>query len=222
MGNLPVPPPPPQQYPNGARRPSPSAPSSPRRKMLDDLVTHFTVKLDDVKQHRWWTLVTPAFSHVQTYHILGNLFAFSTFSRMLLAYGIGPVRYAVLILGSAVSGNAAFLYQAAQRQQTQQWQRQRRQPQETRALGLSGVVMGLGAAVSLATPRFKVLLFGVVPVPVWLLMALYTVYDSARLDDQASTTGHAAHLGGAAFGVLYYVAALRAQAGLPFAWVFRR
>ncbi|OAL37985.1 hypothetical protein AYO20_02818 [Fonsecaea nubica] len=216
MGDLPVPPP--QQYPNGARRPPSSAPSSPQRKMLDDLVTHFTVKLDDVEQHRWWTLVTPAFSHVQTYHILGNLFAFSTFSRMLLAYGIGPVRYGVLILGSAVSGNVAFLYQAEQRQQ----QRRQQQQQETRALGLSGVVMGLGAAVSLATPRFKVHLFGVVPIPLWLLMVLYTVYDSARLDDQASTTGHAAHLGGAAFGVLYYVAALRGRAGLPFAWVFRR
>ncbi|OQU96978.1 hypothetical protein CLAIMM_02983 [Cladophialophora immunda] len=158
-----------------------------QRKTLDNLLKHFTVKLDDGRQQRWWTLVTPAFSHIQTYHIAGNLFAFSTFSRMLLAYGIAPARRAL----------------------------------HMRALGLSGVVMGLGAAVSLATPKSRVLLFGAVPVPVWLVMLLYTAYDSARLDDQASTVGHAAHLGGAAFGAVYYLVALRNPAALPFAWLFR-
>ncbi|KIW29129.1 uncharacterized protein PV07_04966 [Cladophialophora immunda] len=190
-----------------------------QRKTLDNLLKHFTVKLDDGRQQRWWTLVTPAFSHIQTYHIAGNLFAFSTFSRMLLAYGIAPARYGALILGSAVAGNLAFLRQASQR-------RRREQPGDSRALhmralGLSGVVMGLGAAVSLATPKSRVLLFGAVPVPVWLVMLLYTAYDSARLDDQASTVGHAAHLGGAAFGAVYYLVALRNPAALPFAWLFR-
>ena len=73
--------------------------------------------------------------------------------------------------------------------------------------------MGLGAAVSLKMPSNKVLLMGVIPMPVWLLMVGYVFYDSARLDDQTSTTGHAAHLGGAVFGALYYLVALRSGRG---------
>ena len=74
--------------------------------------------------------------------------------------------------------------------------------------------MGLGAAVSLAMPRAKVLMMGVIPAPMWALMIGYTVYDSARLDDRTSGVGHAAHLGGATFGALYYLLALRRGGGL--------
>ncbi|KIW92727.1 uncharacterized protein Z519_06575 [Cladophialophora bantiana CBS 173.52] len=207
MGNLPPQTEGPEKQPQNATQ----------RKTFDTLLKHFTVKLEDVKQQRWWTLVTPAFSHIQTYHIVGNLFAFSTFSRMLLWYGIAPLRYGELILVSAVAGNAAFLYQASQRQR----QKNRNRSLQSRALGLSAVVMGLGATVSLATPKAKVLLFGAVPIPVWLLMVLYAAYDSARLEDQTSTVGHAAHLGGAASGAIFYLVALRSKAALPFAWMFR-
>src|ERR1700761_5372092 len=69
MGNL-------QSHTNGfwIQQPSPE-----QRATFDNLTKHFTLKLDDVKRERWWTLITPAFSHVQHDHILGNLCAFSTF-----------------------------------------------------------------------------------------------------------------------------------------------
>ncbi|KIX01472.1 uncharacterized protein Z518_09198 [Rhinocladiella mackenziei CBS 650.93] len=194
-------------------------PSPEQRKIFDILTKHFTLKLDDVKQERWWTLITPAFSHIQSDHIFGNLLAFSTFSRMLLTCGIGPLRYGLLILGSAVSGHLAFLYQASLRQ-PRGWAFFT-QRAELQALGLSGVVMGLGVAVSLAAPRAKILVFGAVPMPVWLLMVLYIVYDSAGLEDPTSTVGHAAHLGGAAFGAAFYLLALRNNAALPFSWLLK-
>ncbi|OAP64562.1 hypothetical protein AYL99_00534 [Fonsecaea erecta] len=203
-----------------ARKQQQQQPSSPtQRRMFDVLSKHFTLKLEDVPRHRWWTLLTPAFSHIQPYHLAANLVAFGTFSTMLLRYGIAPARYAALVLGAAVTGNLAFLFQAARSQRRQRFPNSL--ATQLRALGLSGVVMGLGAAVSLATPKAKVLLFGAIPTPIWLLMGVYTLYDSARLDDQASTVGHAAHLGGAAFGAAYYLLALRGPAALPFAWLAR-
>ena len=130
---------------------------------------------------------------------------------MAIRGGLTAVPYGLLVFGSAVAGHLGFLYQDAQRQQDLLQVRNGAivPTQQTRALGLSGVVMGLGAVVSLAMPRAKVLIMGIVPCPVWLLMIGYVFYDSARLDDRTSKTGHAAHLGGAAFGAAYYLLRLR-------------
>lgn len=96
----------------------------------------------------------------------------------------------------------AWLLQDAQRQRMGDYF-------PTRALGLSGVVMGLGAALSLSMPTTRMTGMGAIPMPMWMVMIGYVVYDSARLGDQTSQVGHAAHLGGTAFGALYYWFALR-------------
>lgn len=190
--------------------------SSAQKRTLDVLGKHFTVKLEDVKQGRWWTLITPAFSHVQPDHIIRNLVAFSDISNMLIQGGIGPAKYALLVLGSAVSGNVAFLYQASCRQPTGMasiWA-YFTQRTEVRALGLSGVVMGLGTALAPTGPEVGVLLFGIIPIPFWLMMVLYIIFDSVMLGRQNSEVGHAAHLGGAAFGAAFYLLELRRKAAL--------
>lgn len=161
------------------------------------------IKLEDVQANRWWNLITPAFSHIALYHLLGNLFSFHAFSSILLLYGLTPLRYGSLILGSAVAGHLGFLYQEVQRRS------QTHAPSGRSALGLSGVVMGVGSAAALVAPKAKMLVMGVVPMPMWALMGLYVLWDSYALDSPTSKVGHAAHLGGAAFGVAYYVLALR-------------
>ena len=144
MGNLPLP------ETDGFRS---KQPTPEQRKLFEQLTLHFTVKLDDVRRERWWTLITPAFSHIDAEHISRNLLAFITFSTVLLKSGIDPATYGLLILGSAVSGNLVFLYQASLRQPTG-WAFFT-QRTELQALGLSGVVMGLSAAVSMAAPRSR-------------------------------------------------------------------
>lgn len=93
---------------------------------------------------------------------------------------------------------------------------------ELQALGLSGVVMGLIAALSLAAPTAKFDVARKQSLPAWLLMALYIFYDSSRLNDLNSEVGHAAHLGGAAFGAIFYFLALRGGAALPYAWMLQQ
>ncbi|OQV06053.1 hypothetical protein CLAIMM_10690, partial [Cladophialophora immunda] len=94
-------------------------------------------------------------------------------------------------------------------------------PCELRALGLSGVVMGLGAALFLAAPKIRVDVSRTQSLPGWLLMVVYIVYDASRLDDSSSEVAHAAHLGGAAFGAVFYFLALRGSTALPYLWLLQ-
>lgn len=75
------------------------------------------------------------------------------------------------------------------------------------------MVMGLGTAAALLKPSATMLLFGVVPVPLWLLMGGYFFYDAYYLN-RMDRVGHAGHLGGLGFGVLYYMLRLRGFGGL--------
>ncbi|KIY02458.1 uncharacterized protein Z520_02597 [Fonsecaea multimorphosa CBS 102226] len=201
-------------------RPWKETPSLEQRQTLQYLRTHFTLKLADIKHDRWWTLITPAFSHIDLDHIVGNLMAFSEFSRMLLASGIRPLQYALLILGSAVAAHVAFLYHAAAQRRTPPpwWWALLFPPVEVEVLGLSGVIMGLGAALSLAASRARVAVSRRRSLPAWWLMLVYIAYDTWNLDDLSAEVAHAAHLGGAAFGAVFYFLALRGGTALPFSW----
>ncbi|OAP64433.1 hypothetical protein AYL99_00405 [Fonsecaea erecta] len=198
-----------------------------QRQTLQSLHTHFTLKLTDIQWYgRWWTLITPAFSHMQVGHAVGNLVAFMEFSQMLLAAGIHPAHYGALILGSAVSGHLAFLTHVSWRRATPWWWTllPLAPRVEPCALGLSGVVTGLGVALALAAPNATatttvvVLSNGRTSLPAWGLIVLYLIYDTARLDDLSSEFGYVACLGGAAFGAVFYFFELRGRNALPFVW----
>ncbi|KAI1611301.1 hypothetical protein EDD36DRAFT_466252 [Exophiala viscosa] len=177
--------------------------SQKRMGMMNWLMTNFTSKTEDIRKNRWWTMLTAAFSHIEPYHLMGNLFAFNTFTHYLIHTGITPVHYAGAIVGTAIIGNLAWLFHQARKEKVS--------GQPARALGLSGVVMGLGAAASFAAPRAQVALFGIVPMPIWAFMAAYIAFDTYMVDSPTSRIGHAAHLGGAAAGAVYYGLVLRGR-----------
>lgn len=199
-----------------------------RNRVYRFLVENFTIKTRDIdlEKFRAWTLFTAAFSHMEFSHIVGNLFGFHAFSRILIYSGIAPLRYAWLVIGSALAGNMGFLIQDARRRRPNansqalnsargRSPQQQQQSPPRHGLGLSGVVMGVGAAAACAAPRAQMLVMGVVPTPMWALMALYVLWDTYLLDSRTSKVGHAAHLGGAAFGGFYYLLLLRRGGGLP-------
>ncbi|KIW49343.1 hypothetical protein PV05_11027 [Exophiala xenobiotica] len=178
-----------------------------RMRLRDWMISNFTSKTDDIQSGRWWNMVTSAFSHIQPWHLIANLITFKTFSHYLIYSGIPPLRYISLILGSAVAGSLVFTLQ--------QGQLERRDHIKRLGLGLSGVCMGLGVAAAAVVPRAQVAIMGVVPVPLWALVLGYVAFDSYMLDSPASKTGHGAHIGGAAFGGLYFLLMLRGK--LPLA-----
>ena len=77
-------------------------------------------------------------------------------------------------------------------------------------LGASGAVMGVVVLYALYYPRRELLLFGLVPIEMWLLVVIYQGCDLLSLlqeMDGSAGFGHgvalASHLGGGAYGYLY-------------------
>ena len=183
----------------------------PQRATLSFLERNFTLTTWDWSAGRWWTGLTSAFSHKDPNHLLGNIISFREFSTSLIALGISPVRYMGLILGSAVASSTAYLLHARYGQ--------RKSYQRTAVLGLSGVVIGLGAALACAMPYAKVRVLGLSPIPLPIYMLAYALYDAAMLGNVTSTTAHGAHIGGFLFGAAYYFSFLRGN--LPLAPLLR-
>lgn len=181
----------------------PAAPTS-QQQVGKFLVDNFLLSTRHIQAGKYWTLVTSAFSHKDFNHLLFNMFGLHAFSTIMI-YSIGsPVQLGALMLGSAVAGSAGYLYQQAQSSSVV----------PSFALGASGMVMGIGTAAAMLRPKTPMALFGIIPAPLWALVAGYVAIDSYYLDHPQSRIGHSAHLGGAVFGALYYTLFLRRFGGI--------
>ena len=142
---------------------------------------------------RYWTIITSAFSHHDLGHLLGNMVGFWTFWTIAAASPqVTVANLLILASGSAISGSVAWLWY------------ERRRRRDSKALGASGMVMGMGAAAACISPFSRVaFIFLPVPIPLWAAVGVYALYDSFYLDDKSSRVGHSAHLGGSAFGIIY-------------------
>lgn len=169
-----------------------------QRDLAQSLEKNFITSTQAVKAGRWWTAVTSAFSHYSLTHFLGNMVSLYAFASILSQHpAITPARMAILTFGSAISGSMGFYMHNMNTYRSQG------------ALGASGIVMGVGAAAATIFPRASIYLYGIVPVPLWLLIGGYFFVDSYYLDRPGSTTAHAGHLGGLAFGTLFALARLK-------------
>lgn len=153
---------------------------------------------------RWWTLFTSSISHIEIGHFLTNMISLYAFSSVLLYSGIPGRHLAALIIGSGIMGSLGSL------QHDKSKPANKRRP----ALGASGAVMGVGAAAALLVPQARMALLGIIPLPLWSVIAGYFAFDAYYLNSENTRIGHAGHLGGLAFGVLYYVLALRGFGGV--------
>ena len=81
---------------------------------------------------------------------------------------------------------------------------------ETSCVGASGAVFGMVLVFVLHFPTRLIYIWGILPIPVWVLVALYLMEDfmgirnSLQDESNRSQIGHAAHLAGAACGALFY------------------
>ncbi|MFM7074777.1 MAG: rhomboid family intramembrane serine protease [Planctomycetaceae bacterium] len=150
----------------------------------------------DLPIHLWkfWTLLTYGFLHDDRtpWHILFNMLTLWFFGR--------PVE--------AIMGRAEFLrfYGTAIMMAGLVWvigERLGGSDGASRLVGASGGVMAVLAAFIWYYPRETVLIYGVLPVPAWLLGVFYLFMDLEGAGDRSSTVAHVAHLAGAAFGILY-------------------
>jgi membrane associated rhomboid family serine protease len=74
------------------------------------------------------------------------------------------------------------------------------------AIGASGAVMAVTVLFALKYPHRQLLLFFAIPVPVWLLTVFYVLGDISGAIGPGDGVAHLAHLGGAAWGLLWWKA----------------
>lgn len=168
-----------------------------------------------VLQGQVWRLLTYSFLHSPygVFHILWNmLFLWWFGSELEQMYG--SREFLAFYLVAALLGGVAFVL--------------------AQLAGIGGFAAAVGASGALTAvmvvyafhfPTRTILLFFILPVPVWLMVIANVALDSFVFVSGAQTgTAVAVHLGGAAFGLAYYSLHLRLLQLLPDlrAWRARR
>jgi membrane associated rhomboid family serine protease len=158
---------------------------------------HFVHSLKNMKDGRYYTLVTSAFMHQSIMHLAMNMIGLWGFGRLIVS-GFGAPSFLVLYFGSVIAGGL-----------TQNYVWEKRGQWNAGGLGASGGVLGVFAATACIVPRGQ-MGFLFIPMPMWLGAALMVGLSVGGLQDRwLPTFGHADHLGGMAFGALLWLMALR-------------
>lgn len=156
------------------------------------------------KEGRYYTMLTSAFSHLDLLHLVGNMVSFYYMASLLAATPyFTPVRLLTVIFGAGVSGGLGYLttqYRAVKEGRGNAWQP---------ALGFSGAVMGVGSVAAFLYPKTTFMIYGIVPVPLWVLIGGYALYDGFLVNNTTTGTAHSGHIGGLIFGFGYALLRLR-------------
>jgi len=157
-----------------------------------------------------WRLATYDFLHSvgNPWHILINMYVLFIAGRRLLSM-YSPREFVLFYLSAGVLSGVAFVA----------WQLLR--GHQNPAIGASGAVAAVMVLYAMYHPREVWMIFGVIPVPVMVLVGLAAVLDLypilAEMGEGHPQDGiaHAAHLGGMLFGFLYYKGQWRLEDLLP-------
>ncbi|KNB60586.1 MULTISPECIES: rhomboid family intramembrane serine protease [Chryseobacterium] len=140
-------------------------------------------------------LLSAGFLHADLMHLLFNMMTLYFFGPVILE-GFGAVGFIIIYVGSILLGNifSLFIYQ--------------KQPWYS-AIGASGGVSGILFAAIAMAPKMSLFLFFIpVPIPGFVFGLIYFGYSVYMMlnPKQWDNLGHAAHLGGAFFGLVYAIA----------------
>jgi membrane associated rhomboid family serine protease len=165
---------------------------------------NFSCNLTDVMRNgMWWTTLTMTFSHAGLWHFAGNMFT-TYYLGQMVCYSpfITPMRLVTITLGAGLTGSLGFLYNrfTATGGSGVDYHR---------GLGFSGALMGITSVAACLAPRAQVAIYGIIPMPLWGIVLGYGFYDGYYVNDSTTRVAHAGHLGGLAFGIVYYLLRLR-------------
>ncbi len=140
-------------------------------------------------------LISSGFLHADIFHLLFNMMTLYFFGPVVMQ-AFGNVGFLLIYLGSILLGNifSLFVYQ--------------RQPWYS-AIGASGGVSGILFASIAMIPHLEIYMFFIpIGIPGFVFGLVYFSYSVYMMlnPNQHDNIGHAAHLGGAFFGLVYAVA----------------
>jgi membrane associated rhomboid family serine protease len=155
----------------------------------------FQLDVGKVLHGQVWRLLSYAFLHDPSdiWHIVFNmLFLWWFGSDVEDLYG--PREFLTFYLTAAFGAGLLFVFSSLA------WM-----PTTLPCLGASGAVLAVLVLCTIHYPTRTILLFFIIPVPLWLFVGLFLARDAfVFLNHQESTTAVAAHLGGALFAGVYY------------------
>lgn len=147
-------------------------------------------------------LLTSGFLHVDWTHFIFNMLTLFFFSDIVIYFFarffenliLGQVAFLVLYLISILLGNILSLFFHG------------KEPQYA-AVGASGGVSGILFATVMINPEMGIYIFFIpIAIPAWIFTILYLAYSVYGMRSNLGNIGHAAHLGGAATGMIAMLA----------------
>jgi membrane associated rhomboid family serine protease len=147
-----------------------------------------------VNRGEYIRLVSAGFLHGSWSHLLFNMLTLYFFAPIAIE-AFGDIGFLAIYFGSMILGNLFCLYLY----KSQSWYS---------AIGASGGVSGILFAAIAIFPSIGIgFLFIPIPIPGYIFGFLYFGYSVYMMlnPQKGDNTGHAAHLGGAFFGLVYAV-----------------
>lgn len=140
-------------------------------------------------------LLSAGFLHADLMHLLFNMMTLYFFGPIVVE-AFGEIGFLIVYFGSILLGNIFSLYLY----KNQPWYS---------AIGASGGVSGILFASIAMIPDLGIMFFFIpIPIPGYIFGFLYFAYSVYMMlnPKQHDNIGHAAHLGGAFFGLVYAIA----------------
>jgi membrane associated rhomboid family serine protease len=133
---------------------------------------------------RPWTIITNLFVHEGFWHIFGNMITLFFFGRAI--YQLVGTRWFLLVyFVGGVVGNLLFVWFGSP---------------SSIAIGASGAIYALAGALVVMMPTMTVAVWGVLPLPLWVVILLFFVLWS--VPNVIPGVAWQAHLGGLAAGLI--------------------
>ncbi|KAJ7047564.1 hypothetical protein C8F04DRAFT_1059331 [Mycena alexandri] len=154
---------------------------------------HFATSWSSLSAGRIWTPFTSMFAHADIPHILFNGFTFYFMAPITLQI-LGSRQFLFLYLGGgAIASLGSIAYNKVFRNR------------DPYSLGASAAIYSAISFLAFSAPKMTLLLYGIIPVPIWLAVSGIFTYDLYRTAaDKGGTDGTAAHVGGIMAGAGYY------------------
>ncbi|KAD4385366.1 hypothetical protein R6Q59_010420 [Mikania micrantha] len=166
------------------------------------MLQNFMIQLDNFKSGRLHTMITSAFSHIETGHIVSNMIGLYFFGKSI-GYQFGPEFLLKLYLAGAFVGSAFFLvHHAFLTPSSKNRQVFDHDPSKVPGLGASGAVNAIMLLDIFLNPKKTIYLEFIIPVPAILLGIFLVGHDMMRILEGNSQISGSAHLGGAAVAAI--------------------
>ena len=118
-----------------------------------------------------WTIFTSMFSHILFWHIFANMVTLSFIGGFIQRI-LGQKRYLYFYLISGIFASLLFILLSILFGSSELGAKLFGNP-EIFALGASGAIFGLAGLMTILIPRMKVLVFFIIPMPIWMAMAFF-------------------------------------------------